>query len=58
MNGYSVTLNSDKNEVTIKIGWHDFYQKSHHPKPFSNTLPSTMFWATKILHLRRNYIYF
>ena len=24
MDGYSVTLNSDKNEVTIKIGCHDF----------------------------------
>jgi len=36
MDGYSVTLNSDKNEVTINNGWHDFYQKSHHPKPFSH----------------------
>jgi len=42
-----------------KFGCRDFHQKSRQPKKIVlSNLPSTLYCATDILHLRRNFFYF
>ena len=44
-------------DVTVKIGCHDFYQKSRQPMLLFIIFPIASNWATKVLHLRRTYDY-
>ena len=42
-----------------KFSCHDFHQKFRQPKKtVLSNLPSTLYWATDILHLRRKFFYF